>query len=171
MTADLRLQCVRYEITQRRFRRLLGEEWGPTFISKFGNVAKQLYTQLYSSHPNRIKASNDDDDTVNLYPYGILVQAYRQLIEAGEKIGEPYRPPDPTLERTEPARPEGKYVGVDGKRHLTETARWFADFYKRGGPLEKHMLKRLAEKASAKSAGHEPDNSHDDDLWESPWDD
>jgi hypothetical protein len=98
------LRCVRYELTQRGFRRLRGEKWSPSFISKFGKLASKLYRGLYKKEPPYRRASPDDLEPVNVYPYGILEQAYRRLIAAGEQIGEPYRGPDPVLEPIEPTK-------------------------------------------------------------------
>src|SRR5262245_48745639 len=115
MNGGERLRCVRYEMTQREFRGLRREKWGPGFISKFGKLASKLYRELYKKEPPYRRADKHDREPVNVYPYGILEQAYRRLIAAGEDIGEPYREPDPALKTTTPAEPS------------TETARRWAN--------------------------------------------
>ena len=84
------LRCVRYELSQREFRWLRGEKWSPSFIAKLGKLASKLYRDLYKKEPPSRWASWGDLDQVNIYPYGILEQAYRRLIAAGEQIGEPF---------------------------------------------------------------------------------
>jgi hypothetical protein len=96
--------CVRYEMTQRQFRTLRGEQWSPSFISKFGKVASKLYREIYRKEPRYTQANEADLDPVNLYPRGILEQAYQRLIAAGEQIGEPYREPDPSLKLKKPTK-------------------------------------------------------------------
>jgi hypothetical protein len=98
------LRCVRYEMTQREFRRLRREKWSPSFISKLGKLASKLYRELYKKEPPFRQADRDDLEPVNVYPYGILEQAYQRLIAAGEQIGEPYREPDPALKPKEPIK-------------------------------------------------------------------
>src|SRR5262249_61714618 len=104
MNGVSRLLCVRYEMTQREFRRLRREKWSRSFISKFGKLASTLYRELYKREPPYRRADEPDREPVILYPYGMLEQAYRRLIAAGEQIGEPYRAPDPTLELGEPTK-------------------------------------------------------------------
>jgi hypothetical protein len=98
--------CARYEMTQRQFRRLRGEQWSPSFISKFGKCASKLYREIYGKEPRQTEADDDeaDLDLVNLYPRGILEQVYQRLIAGGEQIGEPYRKPDPSLKLKEPTK-------------------------------------------------------------------
>ena len=104
MNGGQRLLCVRFDMTQREFRRLRREKWSPGFISKFGKLASKLYRELYKREPPYRRANQHDREPVNLYPYGMLEQAYRRLIAAGEQIGEPYREPDPTLKLGEPTK-------------------------------------------------------------------
>jgi hypothetical protein len=137
-------RCVRYEMTQREFRRLRREKWSLSFISKFGKLASKLYRELYKKEPPYRQANRDDREPVNLYPYGMLEQAYRRLIAAGEQIGEPYEEPDPALslrKRVEPLH------------HPTETARRWASIYKKGGPVEKIVARKIAERVAAAAAG------------------
>src|SRR5262245_35083390 len=115
MNGSERLWCVRYEMTQREFRRLRREQWSPSFISKFGKLASKLYRELYKKEPSYRQANRYDREAVNLYPYGLLEQAYQRLIADGEHIGKPYREPDPTLKPRTPAEP----------LYPTETARIF----------------------------------------------
>jgi hypothetical protein len=136
------LRCVRYEMTQREFRRLRREQWSPSFISKFGKLASKLYRELYKKEPPYRQANGSDPEPVNLYPYGLLEQAYQRLIAAGEHIGKPYREPDPTLKPRTPAEP----------LHPTETARTF-DIYRKGGPLRKIIARKVAERVAAAAAG------------------
>jgi hypothetical protein len=93
-------------MTQRQFRRLRGEQWSPSFISKFGKCASKLYREIYGKEPRQTEADDDeaDLDLVNLYPRGILEQVYQRLIAGGEQIGEPYRKPDPSLKLKEPTK-------------------------------------------------------------------
>jgi hypothetical protein len=155
------LRCVRYELTQREFRRLRREEWSPSFISKLGKLASKLYTELYGKGPSKEDAW-DDQEPVNVYPYGILEQAYRQLIEAGEQIGEPYREPDPALK---PKKKKPKK-----KRYPSELARRWANTYEKGGPVWNNLVKKVAERVAAAAAGtltNENENNEDneDEEW------
>jgi hypothetical protein len=104
MNESERRRCVRYEMTQREFRALRGEQWSPSFISKFGKVASKLYRAIYGKEPRCTLANQADVDLVNLYPRGILEQVYQRLIAAGEQIGEPYREPDPSLKLKKPTK-------------------------------------------------------------------
>ena len=44
-------KCVRYEMTQMEFRKLRGELWDASFISKFGKRAVKLHKDIYSKPP------------------------------------------------------------------------------------------------------------------------
>jgi hypothetical protein len=140
MNGGERLRCVRYEMTQREFRRLRREKWSPGFISKFGKLASKLYRELYKKEPPYRQANRDDPEPVNVYPYGILEQAYQRLIAAGEHIGEPYREPDPALKSRERAEPQ----------HPTETARGWANIYKKGGRVWNIVARKVAERAAGR---------------------
>lgn len=151
------LGCVRYEMTQREFRRRRGEKWSPSFISKFGKLATKLYKELYRKEPPYRWANRDDLEPVNVYPYGILQQAYRRLIAAGEQIGEPYREPDPALKpKKKPVEPV----------YPSELARQWANPYEKGGPVWNYLVKKVAERAAAAAAGtltNENENNEDDE--------
>jgi hypothetical protein len=138
MNGGERLRCVRYEMTQRRFRTLRREKWSPSFISKFGKLASRLYRELYKKEPPYRWANPDDLEPVNVYPYGILEQAYRRLTAAGEQIRELYRKPDPTLKLKEPVEP----------LHPTKTDR-LANIYKKGGPVWNMLVRKIAERVAA----------------------
>src|SRR5262249_61107073 len=97
MNGVSRLLCVRYEMTQREFRRLRREKWSRSFISKFGKLASKLYRELYKREPPYRRADEHDREPVNLYPYGMLEQAYRRLISAGEQRRGAYPAPDPAI--------------------------------------------------------------------------
>lgn len=81
----------------------MGKKWSPSFISKLGKLASKVYREVYKKEPP-YKQIGDDPEPVNVYPYGILVQAYRRLIAAGEQIGEPYRAPYPASEPKESSK-------------------------------------------------------------------
>jgi hypothetical protein len=146
-------RCVRYEMTQRQFRRLRGEQWSPSFISKFGKVASKLYREIYGKEP-RCTLANEDDfdddlDPVNLYPRGILEQAYQRLMAAGEQIGEPYRKPDPSLKLKEP-------TGVVRRRAVRQS---FS--HERSKEV---VVRKAAERLAKFAAGCPPDEDDDDYL-------
>ena len=142
------LRCVRYEMTQRQFRWLRGEKWSPSFISKFGKLASNLYRELYKKEPPYRQANEADREPVNFYPRGILEQAYQRLIAAGEQIGEPYREPDPTLKPKEPT----KVVP------LTKVALTFSH-----ARSKEVVMKKIAERLAKIATGWRPDE-HDDGL-------
>jgi hypothetical protein len=142
-------------MTQREFRRRRGEKWSPSFISKFGKLASKLYREVYKKEPPYklyrelyktdlpYGANGADFEPINLYPYGILVQAYRRLIAAGEQIGEPYREPDPDLKPKEPVKPV----------YRTEIARRWGNLYEKGGPVWNGLVRKVAERVAAAAAG------------------
>jgi hypothetical protein len=81
--------CRRYEMTQREFRRLRGELWDASFISRFGKLAAKLYRQLYKRDPKPRRSRWSTRADVFLYPCGILEQAYEQLTGAGVPLIKP----------------------------------------------------------------------------------
>ena len=143
MKAGEGLRCVRYEMTQREFRRLRRQKWSPSFIAKFGKLASKLYREFYRKEPPYRRADERDVEPVNVYPYGILEQAYRRLIASGEQIGEPYRAPDPAL------KPE-KFGELP---YPTETARRWSSIYRKGGPVWNILVRKVAERVAAAAAG------------------
>ena len=145
------LRCVRYELTQREFRRLRREEWSPRFISKLGKLASKLYTELYGKDPSK-EAFWDDQDPVNVYPYGILERAYRELIAAGEQIGEPYREPDPAL------KPKKK---PKKKRYPSEIARLWS--YEGARERLAELVARRVAAAAAGTLTNENENNDDEE--------
>jgi hypothetical protein len=76
-------RCVRYEMTQMEFRNLRGELWDASFISKFGKRAVKLYKGIYSKAPRLRRSRTAKRNHVNLFPCGILEQAYEQLRAEG----------------------------------------------------------------------------------------
>jgi hypothetical protein len=177
--------CVRYEMTQRQFRTLRGEQWSPSFISKFGKLASKLYREVYKKEPPYklyrelyktdlpYGANGAEFEPINLYPYGILVQAYRRLIAAGEQIGEPYREPDPALKLKEPYRepdPASKlkesYREPDPALKLkdpTEVARLVRFSFSHGRSKEV-LKKKIAERLAKIAAGWLPPEPPEDDM-------
>ena len=149
------LRCVRYELTQREFRRLRREEWSPRFISKLGKLASKLYTELYGKDLSK-EAFWDDQDPVNVYPYGILERAYRELIAAGEQIGEPYRELDPAL------KPKNKQPKK--KRYPSEIARIWATVATIEG-VNEAAIRLVARRAAARAAGTLTNEDAEDEEW------
>jgi hypothetical protein len=185
MNGSEHLGCVRYEMTQREFRRRRGEKWSPSFISKFGKLASKLYREVYKKEPPYklyrelyktdlpYGANGAEFEPINLYPYGILVQAYRRLIAAGEQIGEPYREPDPALKLKEPYRepdPASKlkesYREPDPALKLkdpTEVARLVRFSFSHGRSKEV-LKKKIAERLAKIAAGWLPPEPPEDDM-------
>ena len=106
-------------------------------------MASSPARELYKKEPPYREAERHDREPVNVYPYGILEQVYRRLIAAGEHIGEPYREPDPALKPRKHAEPQ----------HPTETARRWANTYKKGGRVWNIVARKVAERAAAAAAG------------------
>ena len=159
MNGDERLRCVRYEMTQREFRRLRREKWSPSFISKLGKLATKLYKELYRKEPPYRYANKRDIEPVNLYPYGILEQAYRRLIAAGENVGEPYQEPDPALKPRKPTE-----VAPLGKVALT-----FSHAFSRAYSTKEEAMRLYAKIAAERRrdddhSGLEDDTEQDDEI-------
>lgn len=137
------MPCVRCEMTQQEFRGLRGEKWSPSFIAKFGAAARRLYKQIYEQDPPKKDPpehwlNSEKRDPVNLYPYGILDQTYRRLIEAGEQLGEPYREPDPSLTLQE----------SDEREPPTGIARRFSSYER----VRELVKRKVAERVAAANA-------------------
>jgi hypothetical protein len=77
------VRCVRYEMTQMEFRRLRGELWDASFISKFGKRAAKLYKDIYGKPPRLRRSRTAKRNHVTLFPCGILEQVYEQLLQEG----------------------------------------------------------------------------------------
>jgi len=173
MNGSEHLGCVRYEMTQREFRRRRGEKWSPSFISKFGKLASKLYRELYKKEPPYRQANGSDPEPVNLYPYGLLEQAYQRLIAAGEQIGEPYREPDPALKLKkpvkravaadeqigEPDRELDRALKLKGIVPPSEVRLSFSH-----GRSKEVLMKKIAERLAKIAAGWEPPEPPDDDM-------
>ena len=185
MNGSEHLGCVRYEMTQREFRRRRGEKWSPSFISKFGKLASKLYREVYKKEPPYklyrelyktdlpYGANGADFEPINLYPYGILVQAYRRLIAAGEQIGEPYREPDPALKLKkpvkrvvaadeqigEPDRELDRALKLKGIVPPSEVRLSFSH-----GRSKEVLMKKIAERLAKIAAGWEPPEPPEDDM-------
>ena len=140
--------CARYEMTQRQFRRLRGEQWSPSFISKFGKCASKLYREIYGKEPRQTEADDDeaDLDLVNLYPRGILEQVYQRLIAGGEQIGEPYRKPDPSLKLKEPTKVVRRTAVRESFSHRR---------------TKEIVVRKVAERLAKFAAGWRPDEDED----------
>jgi hypothetical protein len=165
MNGSERLRCVRYEMTQRKFRRLRGEKWSPSFISKFGKLASKLYRELYKKEPPFRWANPDDLEPVNVYPYGILEQAYRRLIAAGEQIGEPYREPDPASKLKEPYReadPASKLK--EPYRDADPASKAVVRYNFSHGRSKEEVVKKILAKFAAGWRPHEGDDGVEDDA-------
>jgi hypothetical protein len=69
-------------LTAKEFRRARGELWGDSFNSTFGKRASKIYREHYKKHPPQrfSKSKRNLRDPVNVYPCGILEEAYRQLM-------------------------------------------------------------------------------------------
>jgi hypothetical protein len=141
--------CVFYEVTQGEFRRRLGKKWGPSFNAKFGKRATKLYRALFKKEPPYRESTDDQRDPVNIYPCGLLEQAYAQLRAEGAELDKPYREPDPSL------RPS--------KREAEPRPNPFRQSFAHGRskPL---MEKSFAQRTADLAAGKEPDETEDDPL-------
>jgi hypothetical protein len=140
--------CVFYELTQREFRRRRGEKWSPSFISRYGKLASKLYRALYKREPPYRSYQESKEglhEPVNVYPCGVLEQAYARLKAEGVEIGEPYREPDPSLLPPKPDKPERELPSDPKQRARVLRVR---EAFSRAQP---HML-------------HKPDD--DDDRFE-----
>jgi hypothetical protein len=159
-------------MTQREFRRRRGEKWSPSFISKFGKLASKLYREVYKKEPPSklyrelyntdlpYGANGADFEPINLYPYGILVQAYRRLIAAGEQIGEPYREPDPGSKLKEPIKHEpDPALKLKGIVSQAEVRSIFSH-----GRSKEVVMRKVAERLAKIAAGWQPPEPPEDDI-------
>jgi hypothetical protein len=85
----LDIRCAAYVMSQLEFRRLRGEYWDSSFSSSFGILATRLYRELYKKPPKKRYERRANRNHVNLYPCGILEQAYRQLRAQGVPLMKP----------------------------------------------------------------------------------
>ena len=82
-------RCAAYTMSQLEFRRLRGEYWESGFCSSFGKLATRLYRELYNKAPKKRYERRAKRNHVNLYPCGILEQAYRRLRAQGVPLVKP----------------------------------------------------------------------------------
>jgi hypothetical protein len=154
-------------MTQRQFRRLRGEKWSPSFISKFGKVASKLYREIYGKEPRYTQANEADLEPVNLYPRGILEQAYRRLIAAGEQIGEPYREADPASKLKEPYReadPASKLK--EPYRDADPASKALVRYNFSHGRSKEMVIRKIAEKLAAGWRPPDDDDGLEDHMEE-----
>jgi hypothetical protein len=85
----LDIRCAAYTMSQLEFRRLRGEYWDSSFSASFGLLATRLYRELYKKAPKKRYSRRANRNHVNLYPCGILEQAYRQLRAQGFPLVKP----------------------------------------------------------------------------------
>lgn len=71
------------------FRRLRGELWDQSFISKFGKRAVKLYMEIYGKKPRLKRSRSAKRNHVTLFPCGILEQVYEQLQREGFPLLKP----------------------------------------------------------------------------------
>jgi hypothetical protein len=76
-------------MTQLEFRRLRGELWDQSFISRLGKVASKLHKKIYGKKPRLKYSGMANRNHVHLYPCGILEQAYARLVEQGVPLVKP----------------------------------------------------------------------------------
>jgi len=177
MNGSEHLGCVRYEMTQREFRRRRGEKWSPSFISKFGKLASKLYREVYKKEPPYklyrelyktdlpYGANGAEFEPINLYPYGILVQAYRRLIAAGEQIGEPYREPDPALKLKEPHRePDPASKLKESYQDADPASKPVVRYNFSQGRSKEEVVKKILAKIAAGWEPPEPPDPPEDDM-------
>jgi hypothetical protein len=88
-------------MTQLEFRRLRGELWDQSFISKLGKTATKLYKAVYGKAPRLIYSGIANRDRVHRYPCGILEQAYAQLMVEGVPLMKPGSNLDQRIQRGE----------------------------------------------------------------------
>ncbi len=75
-----------YPVSTSEFEKLIGQEWSNSFRRKIGIRATKLYAAAYRKKrpkKNRTTPHQDYRNKVNVYPCGILEQAYRQLCSEG----------------------------------------------------------------------------------------
>jgi hypothetical protein len=130
------LRCARYEMTQLEFRRLRGEQWDQSYISRFGKTATKLYREIYGEKPKLKRSRVAKRNHVHRYPCGILEQAYRQLTEQGVPLVKPDSSLARRLERESQRQTEPVLDETDSRDAL------------RGGSnaLRQAMIKRLLQK-------------------------
>ena len=97
----LDIRCAAHVMSQLEFRRLRGEYWDSSFSASFGILATRLYRELYKNAPKKRYERRANRNHVNLYPCGILEQAYRQLRAQGVPLMKPGSVLARTLERKE----------------------------------------------------------------------
>lgn len=151
--------CAFYELTQNEFRQRRGEKWSPSYISRFGKLATKLYRTLYKKEPPQDASTEDLHDLVNVYPRGVLEQAYARLKADGAEIGEPYIEPDPSLR---PPKPEKKYeypLPSDPKQRarVSRIRESLTHGQTSAGIIMKRPAKRTADIAAGKDRRPEPD--------------
>lgn len=83
-------KCARYEMTQMEFRRLRRELWDDSFSSRLGKLATKLHLEMYRRKPRRQRAFIAERNSVNLYPCGILEEAYARLRSQGVPLIRPH---------------------------------------------------------------------------------
>jgi hypothetical protein len=76
-------------MTQLEFRRLRGELWDQSFISRLGKVASKLYGDIYGQKPRLKYSGLANRNRVHVYPCGILEQAYEELMKQGVPLIKP----------------------------------------------------------------------------------
>ena len=74
--------CRRYEMTVSEFARLGRTAWSHGFSVRVGLRAERLYRGLYNKPPKKKRLHAAYRNPVNVYPCGILEQAYREEREA-----------------------------------------------------------------------------------------
>jgi hypothetical protein len=83
------IRCAAYVMSQLESRRLRGEYWDSSFSSSFGKLATKLYRDLYKKSPKKRYSRRANRNSVNLFPCGILEQAYTQLRSQGVELVKP----------------------------------------------------------------------------------
>jgi hypothetical protein len=110
-------------MTQLEFRRLRGELWDASFISRFGKLAAKLYRQLYKRDPKPRRSRWRTRADVFLYPCGILEQAYEQLTGAGVPLIKPDSALARGIAKFKEQRALDRYLHETAKRKSEAAAR------------------------------------------------
>jgi len=111
------------------------------FIRKFGHRATKLHKEIYKRAPRH---EWEGRDYVHVYPYGVLEQTYRMLIDAGEQPGEPhvYKPRGMQALRKETSKP---------RKRRSDPNNPFTNYWERIEEIVKRKFKERAAKAARRA--------------------
>ena len=78
--------CIATKMRTQHFARLKGNRGDRAFRQQLGKRAGELYRAIYGE---RSKSTDRARFAVSLFPYGVLEQAYGQLVAEREPTGAP----------------------------------------------------------------------------------